>query len=33
MDWETLKMGPENALTPDQREDSSHKTGEEIQDI
>ena len=33
MDWQTLKMGPESALTPDQREDASHKTGEEIQDI
>ena len=33
MDWQTLKMGPETALTPDQREDAAHKTGEEIQDI
>lgn len=33
MDWQTLKMGPESALTPDQREASEHKTGEEIQDI
>jgi hypothetical protein len=33
MNWETLKMGPESAMTPDQREDSAHKTGESIDDL
>ena len=33
MDWETLKIGPESALTPDEREEEAHKTGEEINDI
>ena len=33
MDWETLKMGPESAISPKDKEDSSHKTGEEIDDI
>lgn len=33
MDWQTLKMGPDSALTPDQKEDSTHKTGEEIDDL
>ena len=30
MDWETLKIGPETALTPSEREDNDKKTGEEI---
>ena len=33
MDWETLKIGPESALTPDEKEENEHKTGEEINDI
>ena len=32
-DWDTLKIGPDTALTPKEREDSSHKTGEDIDDI
>jgi hypothetical protein len=34
MDWETLKIGPESALTPKERkEESGSKTGESIEDI
>lgn len=33
MDWDSLKMGPESALTPDQREEAEHKTGEAIDDL
>jgi replicative DNA helicase len=33
VDWDSLKIGPESALTPQEREDSSHKTGEDIDDI
>ena len=33
MDWETLKIGSETALTPDQQEAEAHKTGEDINDI
>lgn len=33
VDWESLKIGPESALTPKEREDSSAKTGESIDDI
>jgi hypothetical protein len=33
MDWETLKIGPETALTPNQKADNDQKTGEEIDDI
>ncbi len=33
VDWDTLKIGPESALTPKEKEDSSSKTGEEINDI
>jgi len=33
VNWETLKIGPESQLTPKEREDSSHKTGESIDDI
>jgi len=33
MNWETLKIGPESALTPDEQEAEEHKTGEEINDI
>jgi hypothetical protein len=32
MNWESLKIGPETALNPKEKEDSSHKTGEEIDD-
>ena len=33
MDWETLKIGPDTALSPKEREDNEQKTGEEINDI
>ena len=33
MDWETLKIGPDTAMTPKEKEDSSHVTGEEINDL
>ena len=33
VDWDTLKIGPESALTPKEKEDSSHKTGEDINDL
>ena len=33
VDWDTLKIGPESALTPKEKEDSTHKTGEDINDI
>ena len=33
MDWETLKMGPDTALTPAEREATSHKTDEDIDDL
>jgi len=33
MDWETLKIGPETALTPKERDESSHKSDEEIHDL
>ena len=33
VDWDSLKIGPASAMTPKEREDSSHKTGEEIDDI
>ena len=33
MDWESLKMGPDTALTPKEREANSHKTDEDIDDL
>jgi hypothetical protein len=33
MDWESLKIGPETTLTPKEREASSHKTDEDIDDL
>lgn len=33
VDWDTLKIGPESALTPKEKDDSTHKTGEDINDI
>lgn len=33
VDWESLQIGPETALTPKQREEAEHKTGEEIDDL
>jgi len=33
MDWETLRIGPEAALSPKEREDSELKSDEEIDDI
>ena len=33
VNWETLKMGPDSARTPQELKDESSKTGEEIDDI
>ena len=33
MDWETLKIGPDTALSPKEREDNDQQTGEEINDL
>jgi hypothetical protein len=33
MDWETLKIGPESALTPSEKESNSRTSSEEINDI
>ena len=33
VNWETMKIGPETAMTPKEREESEHKTGEDIEDI
>ena len=33
MNWETLKIGPDTALTPKERGADDLKTGEEIDDI
>ena len=33
MNWETQKIGPDSALSPQEREDSSLKTGEDIDDV
>ena len=33
VDWDSLKIGPETAMTPKEKDDSSHKTGEEINDL
>tara|TARA_B110000503_G_C7169755_1_gene423751 strand:+ start:3049 stop:4371 length:1323 start_codon:yes stop_codon:yes gene_type:complete len=33
VDWESLKIGPESALTPQERDASASKTGESINDI
>jgi replicative DNA helicase len=33
VDWESLKIGPESALTPKEKDDSSHKTGEDVHDL
>ena len=33
VDWDSLKIGPETAMTPQEKDDSSHKTGESIDDI
>jgi hypothetical protein len=33
MDWESLKIGPESAQTPAEKEASAHKTGEDIDDL
>lgn len=33
MDWETLRIGPDSALTPKEREQTEHKTGESINDL
>lgn len=28
-----MKIGPETAMTPQQKEETSHKTGEDIDDV
>lgn len=33
MNWDTLKIGPDTALTPEEREALASKTGEEIHDL
>lgn len=33
MDWDSLRMGPETALSPEDREAAEHKTGEAIDDL
>jgi|TARA_R110002167_G_scaffold315165_3_gene520691 replicative DNA helicase len=33
INWDSLKIGPESALTPEEQEANSEKTGEEIDDI
>jgi replicative DNA helicase len=33
VDWESLKIGPDTALTPKEKDDSSHKTGEDVHDL
>lgn len=33
MDWESLKIGPDTAMTPKERDASSHKTDEDIDDL
>lgn len=33
VDWETLKFGPETALSPKEKDSESQKTGEDIDDI
>ena len=33
VDWETLKIGPDTALTPKERDAGSHKTDEDIDDL
>jgi len=33
VDWETMKIGPDSAMTPSEREQSEHKTGEDIDDL
>ena len=33
VDWDSLKIGPETAMTPKEKDDSSHKTGEDIDDL
>ena len=35
VDWETLKIGPQSAINPKEREalESSMKTGEDVDDI
>ena len=33
MDWETMKIGPESAMSPAEREVSEHKIDEDIDDV
>lgn len=33
MNWETLSIGPEPALNPEEREAQEHKTGESVEDL
>ena len=33
MNWETMKIGPDSTMTPSEKEENEHKTGEDIDDI
>ena len=33
VNWETMKIGPESTMTPQEKEKAEHKTGEDIDDI
>ena len=33
MDWETLKIGPNTALSPKERDNQSNQSDEEIDDL
>jgi replicative DNA helicase len=33
MDWSTLKIGPDSAETPKEKEENTHGTGEEVNDV
>ena len=33
VNWETMKIGPESTMTPQDREKAAHKTGEAIDDL
>ena len=33
VDWESLKIGPDTALTPKEKDETSHKTGEDVHDL
>ncbi len=33
VDWESLKIGPDTALTPKEKDETSHQTGEDVHDL